>query len=145
MGQVVQPVTDETTEQLGARLADTACDPTSPVNLLIVHRPDAAIQSVESGCVDTVLSGHTHRAIGPITLPNNTVQYINGTTGGASEIAPTIGAHLGEQSTMSVWLFNKDTKKADYMLTITTNIDGSVVVSDWIDVRPSSIAQGALE
>jgi predicted MPP superfamily phosphohydrolase len=137
IGQPVQHVTDETVDQLGRRLSDIACEQDRPVDLLIIHRPDAAQAALDAA--DTGLSGHMHLEKGPIFLNNGSIGYTSGTTGGASEDLPTLGAELGTESKMSVWLFDKNTKKATYMRTITTSIDGSVRLSPWTNLQTSML------
>lgn len=138
LGQPVKHINDETIAQEGKRLAKVACSQPEPVDLLVVHRPEVAFPTLSEGCANTGFSGHMHVIDGPNILNNGSISYTSGTTGGASENMPTLGTELGTEANMTVWLFDKDTKKAVYMRTITTHVDGSVSVSDWESLQPDT-------
>lgn len=138
IGQPVRHVTQESVAQLGDRLASLACAQPSAVNILVVHRPEAAQASINEGCVDTALSGHKHSENGPNILTNGSIEYTSGTTGGAKKDMLTIGTKLGTDAKMSVWLFSKTDGKAVAERTITVHTDGSVELSPWENTQQAA-------
>lgn len=139
IGQPVKHINNETVAQEGQRLAKIACDQPKPVDLLVVHRSEAAFPALSDGCANTGFSGHRHVVNGPDILTNGSIDYTSGTTGGASEDKLTIGTELEKEANMSVWLVDKNTKKATYMRTITIHTNGSVEVSAWENLHPDTL------
>lgn len=86
VGEGTKPERDETIPEMGGRLAQQACrlgEEETPVDILLVHNPVAAEDTLEAGCAPLSLSGHWHRRVGPEPA-GQSVRYVNGSTGGAS-------------------------------------------------------------
>lgn len=137
IGQPVEHITKESIEELGTRIANVACDQNEPIDILMIHRPAAAQESLARGCVNLALSGHMHTESMPTILSNGSIGYTSGTSGGATEEMPTIGAKLGTDSKMSVWLFDKKTGKPAFTRTLTVELNGSATASNWINLQPT--------
>ncbi|ACZ31245.1 metallophosphoesterase [Xylanimonas cellulosilytica DSM 15894] len=81
-------VREETLEEVGERLAATACE--DDVDLLLIHTPAVGNAALESGCVPFQVSGHTHRRHDPFAFGLG-LRYVNGSTAGAASGQPTVG------------------------------------------------------
>src|SRR5699024_6717269 len=88
---------DETVVQMGERMREQTCQlqaDGADVDILMVHSPHAGRQSIDAGCVPLNLSGHMHSQGGPWQLGWG-VQYISGSTAGATLGRPTVGPLQG--------------------------------------------------
>src|SRR5699024_5493852 len=56
LGEGTRPERDETIEELGTRLADQACEADDPVDILLIHNPLAAEETMARGCAELALS-----------------------------------------------------------------------------------------
>lgn len=75
-------------DDVAQRLATAACASEERVNTMLVHDANLGRPALERGCVDLVIGGHLHVAVGPVRFegPDGEVgySYTNGTTGGAA-------------------------------------------------------------
>lgn len=83
--------------ELAVIIADEACASEERVNTLLVHDSDLGTDALERGCVDLVVSGHTHVRSGPDPVLGSNGQtgyaYTTGTAGGAA-YALAVGSKL---------------------------------------------------
>jgi hypothetical protein len=77
-----------TFEEVGRRLADTACESEQRVTTILVHDANLAAEALRRGCTDLVLAGHLHVQSGPTRVVGENGQvgytYTTGTAGGAA-------------------------------------------------------------
>lgn len=126
IGVGTQSVGPESAQEVGARLAERACEQNDPVDVLLVHTPYVGQAALDSGCVNVQLSGHLHRRIGPENIGQG-VRYVNGTTAGAVEGELTVGPLRGTAE-MTVLRFDPESRTmVDYQL-ITIKPDASAHV-----------------
>lgn len=131
-GVTIHQEREETLQQLSERLADTACADERGVDILLVHQQEAAQESLERGCVNTVLSGHTHseEITTELGVYGNTVfQLVGNNASGAKRERPSLGP-IETSATLYSIRFSKDTGKILAYQTITINPDASVVIGD---------------
>lgn len=92
-GQGLRNRSSLTISELGVQLAEKACE-NGRQPLLVIHDPKAAVETVERGCSDLALTGHTHkRKIVDYVREDGTIGYIvtGGSSGGATEQQLTYG------------------------------------------------------
>lgn len=126
MGTGIQPTGEQTPEELGDSLRDTACE--SDVDILLVHDPVVGQATAESGCVPLVLHGHTHKEA--ITHhANGTLQIVGESAGGVKPEHPTVDKPL-EPAVLYAIRLDEHSNKPSFFQTITVNLDGSVDISN---------------
>lgn len=115
--------------EVGDRLADAACDQDDDggrISTLLVHDANLGRESLDRGCVDLVIGGHTHVQDGPdpVEGEDGAIGYTltNGTTGGAA-YAIAIGS--------------KPRRDAD--VTLVTYRDGRPVGTQWVRLRTDGV------
>lgn len=141
IGEGTQPERDETLQEMGARLAETACA-ADRVDLLLVHNPRAALPSLEEGCVPFSVSGHWHRRQGPELYGQGT-RYVSASTAGASGGA-TIGPLNGTAEMTVLRVDATSGRPLDYRL-ITVGTDASVELGRWYRIPVTADAAAADE
>ncbi|QTE28502.1 metallophosphoesterase family protein [Pengzhenrongella sicca] len=115
----------ESATEVGARLAQTACDD-GEIDLLLIHTPTVGQAALDSGCVPLQLSGHRHVRYGP-EASGEGVRFTSASTAGAAPGQPTVGPLKGTAE-MTVLRFDPDTRRAiDYQL-IEVRPDGTASV-----------------
>ncbi|MDR0365979.1 MAG: metallophosphoesterase [Bifidobacteriaceae bacterium] len=119
-------VGDEDQGQIAQRLADTACDATSKVDLLLIHDPAVAQTALEEGCVPLAVSGHIHNRIDP-HLVGAGVGYVASSTGRDINETTTIGP-LASPAEITVLLFDSHHRLVAWQL-LTVNPDASAELS----------------
>lgn len=132
LGEPTRLVADETIQERGQRLADTAChlqDEGKPVDILALHNPQGTEEALDSGCVDYAFSGHFHRQIGPWQKGLG-VQYIHTSTAGAVLGKPTIGP-LNGVGGVSAITWDTHTKEPTAIRFMRALPDNSVEVTSW--------------
>lgn len=125
---------DETVVQMGERLREQACelqDDGAGVDILMVHSPHAGRQSLDAGCVPMNLSGHMHTQGGPWQLGRG-VQYISGSSAGATLGRPTVGPLQGTAA-MTVIRWNLTEGIPDHYRLIHAETDASVDLGPWLN------------
>ena len=125
---------DETVVQMGERLREQTCelrDEGDPVDILLVHSPHGARPSLEAGCVPLNLSGHMHTQGGPRQLGWG-VQYISGSTAGATLGRPTVGPLQG-QAAMTVIRWDLTAVEPAHYRLIHAETDASVNIGPWLN------------
>lgn len=117
---------DETVEDLGTRLADTACGDEDGVDILLVHDPAAGAPTLIAGCAPAQVSGHYHRRIGPLRVGQG-ARYVSSSTAGARLGQATIGP-LSGTAELTVLRFDPEARQmVDYRL-ILVHPDATVTV-----------------
>jgi predicted phosphodiesterase len=83
--------TELTFAEVAERLADAACaadESGERIDTILVHDANLADPTLERGCADLVLAGHTHVRSGPTAVTGESGEvgytFTNGTTGGAA-------------------------------------------------------------
>lgn len=131
-GMTIHQERDETLQQLSERLADTACADERGVDILLVHEQEAAQESLARGCVNTVLSGHTHSeeiSTESDVYGNTVFQLVGDNASGAKRERPSLGP-IETSATLYSIRFNEDTGKVLAYQTVTINPDASVEIGD---------------
>lgn len=134
IGTGTRPERDETVVEMGERLRDHACElhqDGEPADILLIHSPHAGRQALEAGCVPLSLSGHMHTQGGPWQLGWG-VQYISGSTAGATLGRPTVGP-LNAQAAMTVIRWNLTAGEPAHYRLIHAETDASVTLSPWLN------------
>jgi hypothetical protein len=125
---------------MGKRLADTACDDTKGVDILLVHDPRAATESLARGCARLALSGHTHHEYFQTVSDetgNASPQLTGGSAGGAERDRPTLGPLLADAH-LYVLRLDRASKQASAYQPITVTPDASVVLGTPVYLRTSN-------
>lgn len=130
-GTGIEQAGDETTEQLGERIADIACTSDPKVNILLMHDPGAAAETIARGCVQTILGGHTHNE--EINRFNSNYglgfQLTGDNISGALKDRPSLGP-VESPATMYAIKFNATTGAAYAYQSLTINPDASAKISE---------------
>jgi hypothetical protein len=75
-------------EEVGQRLADTACESDTRIATVLVHDANLGAEALRRGCVDLVVAGHLHVQAGPTRVVGENgaagYTYTTGTAGGAA-------------------------------------------------------------
>lgn len=132
MGAPTHPTRDETVPEMSERMAELVCEEREdedPVDILMVHQPRAAMDSLRSGCVPLALSGHYHRRIGPWQR-GMALQYMSASTAGATHDTPTVGS-LQNRATITVMRWDRANHEPMDFRTIYMEPDQSVQLSPW--------------
>ena len=102
-------------DEVGARLADTACaadEDGERVGTLLVHDANLGRETLARGCTDLVVGGHLHDIIGPerVVGENGRVghRFTTGTTGGAA-YAVALGTKPRREATVSLLTYRAGT------------------------------------
>lgn len=127
---------DKVIAKEGQDLANAAAKSDKPIDIGVVHEPNASDALIKSGLARLVIRGHTHSKKGPFatTGENGQATYYltEGTTGGAKEDSLTLGP-LKTAATLSVYRFNTGTKVFQYS-NITVKPDMSVTITPFADM-----------
>jgi len=116
----------ESVAEVGARLADVACDDSDGVDILLIHTPRVGLEALNRGCVPAQLSGHLHTRIDPTPVGAG-VRYVSSSTAGASLDQPTVGPLHGIAE-MTVLRFDPASRRVvDYQL-VQVRPDGTASV-----------------
>lgn len=122
----------------GQDLANAAAKSNKPIDIGVVHEPNASDALIKSGLARLVIRGHTHSKKGPFAkIGDNgqTTYYLTeGTTGGAKEDSLTLGP-LKAAATLSVYRFNTQTKVFQYS-NITIQPDMSATITPFAAMPP---------
>ena len=131
VGEGTRPERDESIAELGSRMADVSCeaaDNDDPVDILLIHNPRAAEETMARGCAPLALSGHWHRRVGPEVVDLG-VRYVSSSTAGASG-GLTVGP-LNGSAEMTVLRYDIGRgAPMDYRV-ITVGTDASVDLGRW--------------
>lgn len=134
IGTGTRPERDETVVEMGERLRAQACelqDEESGADILLVHSPHAGRQALDAGCVPMNLSGHMHTQRGPLQLGWG-VQYVSGSTAGATLGRPTVGPLQGTAA-MTMIRWNLTEGIPDHYRLIHAEPDASVSLGPWLN------------
>jgi predicted phosphodiesterase len=126
-------VTEETTSDVGRRLAQVACEE-GDVDLLLIHSPSVGDGPLYSGCVPFQVSGHTHLRYDPFVIGQG-VRYVNGSTAGAAPSQPTVGPLHGTAE-MTLLRFDPVTRAFTQWKLVEVRPDRTARVSAWKDIPP---------
>lgn len=121
---------DETVDDVGKRLADTACQSERSVDIVLIHDQDAALETLRRGCAKFALSGHMHKESIDDIEDENGVQRLSiagGSAGGAGRDMATLGP-LHDDAWLTVLKIDKSTHQLLGHQTITIRPDASVIV-----------------
>ena len=87
-----RPRSDETTEQIAARLAKVSCERT-PVDVILIHQPAAFDPLMKEGCAPLLLAGHVHAERGMTTVISpRTGGPVSGIISGAGKGGTSLGS-----------------------------------------------------
>jgi predicted phosphodiesterase len=124
--------------EVGERLADAACASKTRIATLLVHDADLGRASLERGCVDLVVGGHTHVQRGPDPVPGPDGRtgwtYTNGTTGGAA-YAIAVGSKPRREAGVSLVTYD-DAGRPVGVQAVGLQTDGTFVVDDYSPLDP---------
>ncbi len=137
IGTGTRPERDETSTEMGERLARTACEVNETedrADILLLHSPHPARFALNEGCVPLNISGHMHTQQDPYQRGLG-IQFITGSTAGAALGRPTVGP-LQSQAVMTVVRWNVTDREPGHYRVITADPDGSVDLGDWTDFPP---------
>jgi len=125
--------------EVESRIADDLCARDARgdrVVTLLVHDRNLGRTALREGCVDLVLSGHTHVQIGPdrVAGENGAVgySYTNGTTGGAA-FALAVGSRLRREAQFSFVTYAQGRPVGVQPVRISTR--GIFMVDDYVPLR----------
>ena len=125
-------------EEVADRFSDEICDAEDRIATALVHDTDLAQPALERGCVDLVVGGHVHVAIGPdrVEGPEGQVgySYTTGTTGGAA-YAIAIGSKPRRDAMVSLLTYRDGRPVGIQPVTLQTN--GQYVVGSFVPLRYS--------
>lgn len=119
---------DETVAEMGERLSTVACE-AGGVDVLLVHNPRAAQDTLDAGCAALALSGHLHRTILPEVYGQG-VRYVGSSSGGGNDGGRTIGTLQTTADFTALKLV--DGVPWRYSI-VTAHPDGAVTVGEWQD------------
>ncbi|WP_235954413.1 serine/threonine protein phosphatase [Actinomyces faecalis] len=132
---------EETSEQVGARLAEVSCEPGADVDLVLIHQPYTFSPLVSSGCAPLLVAGHSHQEYG--------MSVSEGTRGPVAQLRA--GAGLGGTSVgriksdayLHVLSFDEEGHLLGWRA-VTVHTDASVTVGAWNEVPQTGTSwQGA--
>ena len=131
IGEGTRAERDETIPELGHRIAERACEAAAadePIDILLIHNPRAAQETLEAGCAPLTLSGHWHRRVGP-EVDGLGVRLVSSSTAGASG-GLTVGPLNG---TAELTVLRYDIGRGEPMdyRQITIGTDASVELGRW--------------
>lgn len=134
-----------TIPEMGEQLAETACEANEKGNripTIIVHDGNAGSEALARGCVDLVLSGHTHRQIGPITSEGENGQagtaLTIGSTGGAT-LPVAFGSKLRRDAQVAVVTYKEGRPVGVQVVDFTTG--GNVTAQDYAEIKTGPVVQ----
>ncbi len=121
---------------MSKRLAEVACDSKNQVDVLLVHDASTARESLENGCVDLALSGHTHK-YSVEEHESGSVQIVGGTAGGKSGGGSTFGPL---RANAELYLLQFDRSNGSYIRhqQITIHKDANVTIGEASFAGPQS-------
>lgn len=134
LGAPTHPQRDETFEAMGERLAEVACAEGADIDILLVHNANAALASLEAGCVPLTLNGHLHRRIGPWQRGLG-LQYLSASTAGATKDTPTIGP-LQNPATLTIIRWDRANHVPMDFRVILIGVDRQVSIGPWQSFPP---------
>ena len=124
--------------EIGAQIADRACDSEQRVNTVLVHDSDMGTEALRRGCVDLVVSGHVHVQVGPDRVVGENGEagyaYTNGTTGGAA-YAIAVGSKLRRPAEVTLVTYAEDGRPVG-LQPVTLQTNGIFEVGDYIVLDP---------
>jgi hypothetical protein len=125
-------------EEIGAQIADRACDSPQRVNTVLVHDSDMGTEALSRGCVDLVVSGHVHVQVGPDRVVGENGRagyaYTNGTTGGAA-YAIAVGSKLRRPAEVTLVTYAEDGRPVGIQ-PVTLQTNGVFEVGDYVVLDP---------
>lgn len=121
------------------RLADAACESDERISLLLVHDANLGRDTLERGCADLVVGGHTHVHDGPTPVEGDNgalgYSWTNGTTGGAA-YAIAVGSKPRRDAEVSLITFRDGRPTGLQWVRLRTN--GTFLVGEWAPIDPYS-------
>jgi predicted phosphodiesterase len=126
--------------EVGDRLADAACEAQDlgrRVATLVVHDANLGAATLERGCADLVVGGHTHVQAGPTRIQGENgatgYTYTTGTTGGAA-YAIALGSKPRRPAGMSLITYREGRPVGVQAVTLQTT--GVFEVGDFVSLAP---------
>ena len=124
-----RPRSDETTEQIAARLAKVSCERT-PVDVILIHQPAAFDPLMKEGCAPLLLAGHVHAERGMTTVISpRTGGPVSGIISGAGKGGTSLGS-VTEDAFLHVLSFDATGALVAWRAVI-LHPDASVTVGAW--------------
>lgn len=126
-GEGMRQEGEETIAELGERLAETACADPEGVDILLVHEPDAATESIARGCVTTALTGHMHHEA--VSVTDRSLFITGDNASGATNDRPSLGP-VDEESPARIYLIKFDESSGQPIgyQTVTVHADAHVEI-----------------
>lgn len=124
---------DETSEQIGARLAAATCEAGADVDVVLIHQPYTFGPLISSGCAPLLLAGHVHqeKGMGVAQGDNATVAHL---TSGAALGGTSIGP-VTDDAYLHVLSFDAQGALVGWRAVV-VHPDASVTVGAWHGVPP---------
>ncbi|WP_235931394.1 metallophosphoesterase family protein [Actinomyces respiraculi] len=132
---------DETSEQIGARLAAATCAEGADVDVVLIHLPYTFGPLISSGCAPLLLAGHVHqeKGMGVTQGEHATVAHL---TSGAALGGTSIGP-VTEDAYLHVLSFDDEGSLVAWRAVV-VHPDASVTVGAWRSVPPvGTVLDGA--
>lgn len=117
----------ETETEAGDRIAQDVCD-AGDVDVLLIHNPRVGRESLDTGCVPAVLSGHLHTRTDPVQVGDG-IRYISSSTAGAQAGQATLGPLHGTAE-LTVLRWDPATRTFTSWQLVTVSTDATATVGD---------------
>nr|WP_283251272.1 serine/threonine protein phosphatase [Actinomyces sp. AC-20-1] len=132
---------DETSEQIGVRLAAATCAEGAEVDVVLIHQPYTFGPLVSSGCAPLLLAGHVHQEKGMSVTQGEhatVAQLTSGAALGGTSIGP-----VTEDAYLHVLSFDDEGSLVAWRAVV-VHPDASVTVGAWRGVPPAgTVRDGA--
>ncbi|GAA1927580.1 metallophosphoesterase [Nocardioides hwasunensis] len=126
--------------EVGLRLADEACaamEDGERISTILVHDANLGRETLQRGCADLVLGGHTHVQAGPDAVEGDDgavgYTWTNGTTGGAA-YAFALGSKPRRDADVSLVTYADGRPIGLQWVRLRTN--GTWLVGEWTPIEP---------
>lgn len=117
----------ETRAEAAERLEEVACADRQGVHVLLTHHVRLGDGALSRGCVQTQVSGHFHRRVGPEVVDRG-VRYVNDSTAGAAAGEPTVGP-VTDVAEMTVLSFDPVAERIASYRVLAVHLDATVTAT----------------
>ncbi|GAA4284743.1 hypothetical protein GCM10022261_22740 [Brevibacterium daeguense] len=122
--------TGETTAEFTSRMTTESC--AAEPDVLLIHDPRQAQESLGVGCARFALHGHWHRRVGPEPFGRG-ARFVNSTTGGALANALTPGP-LKMPAELTIIRFDGSTGTPLDLQVVTVDMAAQAEISPWLRI-----------